>query len=234
MKPPLLLLHGAIGSSAQFDQLAFMLEPHFETVHRFDFEGHGHAPLRDRPFRMEHFSENTREYLAAHSIDSINIFGYSLGGYVAILFAQQYPKRVKRLATLGTKYLWDTEAAAREVRLLDPEKIKAKVPALARTLEARHTAGWENVLARTREMLTALGQSPALTLTDVAVIQQRIRLMIGDKDTMAGIEDSLRVYRALPNAEFEVLPDTPHPLEYVRPDRIARSLIEFFDESSME
>lgn len=228
MKSPLLLLHGAIGSSAQFDQLAFMLESHFETVHRFDFEGHGDAPLRDRPFRMEHFSENTREYLAAHSIDSINIFGYSLGGYVAMLFARQYPKRVKRLATLGTKYLWDTEGAAREVRLLDPEKIKAKVPAFARTLEARHTAGWEIVLAKTQEMLMALGQAPVLTMDDFAALQQRLRLMIGDKDTMAGIEDSLRVYRVLPKAEFEVLPDSPHPLEQVQPYRITRSLVEFF------
>jgi pimeloyl-ACP methyl ester carboxylesterase len=230
LKPPLLLLHGAIGASAQFDQFAFMLEQHFEAVHRVDFEGHGDAPLRDRPFRMAHFAENVRDYLAMHTISSINIFGYSMGGYVAVLLARTQPTLVKRIATLGTKYLWEAEGAAREVRLLDPEKIKAKVPAFARTLEARHTAGWETVLAKTREMLTALGESPALTLPDFAAVQHRVRIMIGDKDTTAGIEDSLRVYRALPNAEFEVLPDSPHPLEQVQPYRITRSLIEFFAE----
>lgn len=205
-----------------------MLEQHFEAVHRFDFEGHGAAPLRERPFRMEHFVENTREYLAAHTIASINIFGYSLGGYVAMLLARQHPTLAKRIATLGTKYLWEAEGAAREVRLLDPEKIKAKVPQFARVLAARHTAaGWESVLAKTREMLTALGESPALTLDDFAAIKHRVRMMIGDKDTMAGIEDSLRVYRTLPNAEFEVLPDSQHSLEHVEPHRITRSLIEF-------
>jgi len=230
LKPPLLLLHGAIGSSAQFDQLAFMLEQHFEVVHRFDFEGHGVAPVHDRPFRMEYFVENAKEYLAAHAIGSINVFGYSMGGYVAMLLARKHSKLVKRIITLGTKYLWDAEGAAREVRLLDPDKIKAKVPTFARTLEARHGAGWETVLAKTREMITALGESPVLTMDDFAAIKHRIRIVIGDKDTMADIEDSLRVYRALPNAEFEVLPDTPHLLEQVLPYRITRSLIEFFGE----
>jgi len=154
-----------------------------------------------------------------------------MGGYVAMLLARQHPKSVKRIVTLGTKYLWDTESAAREVRLLDPEKIKAKVPQFAHALASRHTAaGWETVLAKTREMLTALGDAPVLTMDDFAAIQHRIRIVIGDKDTMAGIEDSLRVYRALPNAEFEVLPDSPHPVEQVQPYRITRSLIEFFGE----
>lgn len=229
-KPPLLLLHGALGAQAQFDQLAARLEPHFSSVHRFDFEGHGAASRPDRPFRMEHFVENVLAYLAAHGLPAIDVFGYSLGGYVAMLLARQHPAQVKRLATLGTKYLWDVEDAAREVRLLDPDKIRAKVPAFARTLEARHPAGWEVVLGKTREMLTALGQTPALSLADFAAVPHRLRLMVGDQDTTAGVEDSLRVFRALPNAEFEVWPDTPHALERVSLERLTRSLSEFFNE----
>src|SRR5215204_518158 len=132
-KPALLLLHGALGASDQFAALSPLLGGRYE-LHLLDFEGHGPLPLPSRSFRIEHFAENVRDYLEGHGIEQANIFGYSMGGYVACTLALTHPHLAGSIATLGTKYYWDQETAAREVGMLDPEKIAAKVPRYAQAL----------------------------------------------------------------------------------------------------
>lgn len=224
----LLLLHGALGAGDQFAPLWLPLADHYK-LHLVDFEGHGRAPGRGRPFRIEHFIQNVVEYLDAHGIGSTSIFGYSMGGYVACSLAAGHPQRVERVATLGTKFFWDAGIAARETALLDPHKIAAKVPHYARALAERHTAaGWETVLKETSGLLWSLAERGGFARDDLARIEQRVRIMVGDRDSTVGVAECVEVYRALPHGELEVLPGTPHPLERISPDRLSRSLIEFF------
>ncbi|HYO49191.1 MAG TPA: alpha/beta fold hydrolase, partial [Chloroflexia bacterium] len=199
------------------------------NVHSLDFEGHGKAPLQERPFRMEHFAESVRDYLKQHAIERTHIFGYSMGGYVAVTLANTHPHLVQSIATLGTKFYWDSDIAAREVALLDPEKIAAKVPHYARALAERHTAaGWETVVSRTRDLLMHLAEQRGLRAENVAHIEQRVRVIIGDRDSTVSVTESVEIYRALPNGEMEVLPSTAHQWEKVSPARLAYSLGEFF------
>ncbi|HKG94402.1 MAG TPA: alpha/beta fold hydrolase [Gemmatimonadaceae bacterium] len=228
--PHLLLLHGALGAR---DQLAPLLPLLGDGVrpHSIDFEGHGAAAGRGRPFRIEQFAENVAEYVERAAIGGpVPIFGYSMGGYVALHLAATRPELVERVMTLGTKFQWTAESAARETGMLDPARIQAKVPQFARALAERHTAsGWEDVLRRTAEMMRALGERPTLGAEELARVRQRVRIAVGDRDGMVSIDESAGAYRALPNAELEVLPGTPHPLEKISWARLARSVGEFFE-----
>lgn len=227
-KQNLLLLHGALGASEQFAPLVPLLSDRY-NVHSLDFEGHGKASLQERPFRMEHFAENVRNYMKQHAIERTHIFGYSMGGYVAVTLASTHPHLVQSIATLGTKFYWDSEIATREVALLDPEKIAAKVPHYARALAERHTAaGWGEVVSRTRDLLMHLAEQRGLRAENVAHIEQRVRVIIGDRDSTVSLTESVEIYRTLPNGEMEVLPATPHQLEKVSLGRLAFSLAEFF------
>jgi pimeloyl-ACP methyl ester carboxylesterase len=226
-KPPLLLLHGALGTEEQFEPLRPLLEPHY-TLHTLTFEGHGSAPP-ERPYRMEHFAENVLGYLAQHELEGVPIFGYSMGGYAALSLARQQPGATRAIATLATKFAWTPEVAAREERLLDAATIREKVPRFAQALQARHAgAGWEQVLSHTAEMMHHLGAQPTLQPEDLAALAQPVRIIVGDRDATVSIEESLAVVRALPSAELEVLPGTPHPFEKVPLERLARTLLEFF------
>ena len=60
-KSPILLLHGALGSEAQFHKLKSELSELFD-VHTLIFEGHG-GRSSNRPFSMANFVENAVEYL---------------------------------------------------------------------------------------------------------------------------------------------------------------------------
>jgi pimeloyl-ACP methyl ester carboxylesterase len=229
-RPILLLLHGAVGTSDQFAPLVPLLSTDFD-LHLLDFEGHGSAPPLPRTFSIEHFMEDVLVYMRQHSIERAHIFGYSMGGYVACDLARAHPHVVESIATLGTKFYWDPEVAEREAAMLDPQKIAAKVPHFARTLAERHTAtGWEQVLGRTRELLRSLGRVGGLQPQDVAGIEQRVRVMIGDRDSTVTLSESADIYRALPRGELEVLPATPHQFERVPMPRLAYTLTEFFSQ----
>lgn len=64
MTSHLLLLHGALGASDQFDALVPQLAAGW-VVHRLDFEGHGSRPAAPRPFDMRHFMDNVLTYMKA-------------------------------------------------------------------------------------------------------------------------------------------------------------------------
>ena len=231
--PDLLLLHAALGARSQFDALARELAPSY-TLHSLDFEGHGDEPPTDRAFSIESFADNVLAYLDRAGLASVDIFGYSMGGYVALYLARTHPERIGRVFTFGTKLRWDPAIAAHEVRFLDASKIREKVPQFAATLEARHrVAGWETVLEKTAAMMIALGGSAPLGNDDFAAITHRVRIGVGDRDTTVGPEESAGVYRLLPNAELQVFPSTPHPFEKVSMPMLADAMRAFFGESEV-
>jgi pimeloyl-ACP methyl ester carboxylesterase len=122
-----------------------------------------------------------------------------MGGYVALHLAAAHAARIASVATLGTKVVWDPALAAREAARLDPAVIRARVPRFADTLAERHAGagGWEGVLARTADVLRALGERPLLAPERLA-----------------------------PAGELLVLPRTPHPRERVDVARLAGAVLE--------
>jgi pimeloyl-ACP methyl ester carboxylesterase len=223
-----LLLHGALGTGGQLEPLAERLRAYRLDVHTLDFEGHGLNAPGSRPYRIEHFAEHALAVLERRAGAPPAVFGYSMGGYVGLHLARHAPDRIAGVFTLGTKAWWTAEIAAREVGQLDPELIRARVPKFASLLEARHgAAGWPAVLGRTAEMMHALGERPPLTEDDYRAIGPRVRVGVGDRDASVSVEESARLAALVPDGELEVFPRTPHPVERVSWDRLARSVQEF-------
>jgi len=63
--------------------------------------------------------------------------------------------------------------------------------------------------------MVALGKDNTLKITDHAEINTPALILLGDRDKMVGLEETLLVYKALPNAQMGMLPGTPHPIEQV-------------------
>ncbi len=222
----LLFLHGAVGSSKQFDALIPLLDKQYE-VYTLDFSGHGGKPLPAEPFSIELFAADVLKWLEENNLKSITIYGYSMGGYVALYLAKHYPEKIEKVVTLATKFDWNPEGAAKEATMLNPEKIAEKVPAFAKALEEKHGENWKTVLTKTAEMIINLGNSPALPLAELSAIQQPVLISVGDKDNMVTLEETVAAYRQLKNGQLLVLPQTQHPFEKVNTEKIAAELLLF-------
>lgn len=222
----LLLLHGALGDKSQLKPLADSLNEDFK-VHTLNFAGHGGASMPES-FTIDRFADDVLTFMDENKIASAHIFGYSMGGYVALKLAKSHPQRVGKIFTLGTKLEWSPEVAQRETRMLDAAKIEEKVPALATQLANRHAPNdWKEVLRKTAEMMIALGNSP-LNSAFYESIANDVRLAVGDRDTMTSLDETASAFRQIPNASLIVLPQTPHPIEKVDIERVKDELRLFF------
>lgn len=223
----LILLHGALGSQAQFANLKKMLSASFD-VYDFNFQGHGGLVLKG-PFSIDLFVRNTLDFMDEQNITAAHIFGYSMGGYVALKLAHDYPVHVKKIVTLGTKFHWTPESAEKEVRMMNPEIIEQKIPVFAATLKERHQPeDWKEIMRRTGEMMTGLGDGMAMTEGHFATIENEVLVCIGTKDHMVSFEESERTAHQLKNGRLQKIDGFKHPLEAVDQNVLTDICKEFF------
>jgi len=224
MKPHLLLLHGALGSARQLRPLAENLAD-LATVHTMDFAGHGGQPLVAEDFAMTHFARQVKAFIAALNVGPVHVLGYSMGGYAALLAAQETADLFASITTLGTKFDWNPNSAEGETRFLVPEKMAAKIPAFVERLAQFHApTPWAEVVEATAVMLRELGQTAPLSAPRLVATGLLIQILVGDADQTAGPAASEEFARQLPNAAFALLANTPHALEQVRTEELREHL----------
>lgn len=229
-KKNILLLHGALGSTKQFKALKNVLSNDFK-VYDLNFEGHGGRPST-QDFSMDVFADNVIAFLQKHKIEQTNIFGYSMGGYVALTLALKHPNLVQKIVTLGTKFNWTPEVAEQEIKMLNPEKIQEKVPSFAKALEATHAPNdWKIVMQKTAQMMSNLGNGKKLNEEDLKQINHSALIGIGRLDRMVSLEESEQAANSLPNATLRIMEDFKHPIEKVDVHQLATMISDFILEN---
>lgn len=225
MKTNLILLHGALGSSQQLEPLRDRLASDF-NIHLHTFTGHGGKPI-ERDFSLNSLTEDLHTFL--HRVDGkVSIFGYSMGGYVAMNYCRLYPGKVDRIMTLGTKYAWSPEVATKELKMLNAEKIAEKVPAFAAVLEKRHhPTDWKAVLRQTGNMMVGLG-GPDGIATDQWQVTIPVLVARAEADHMVNTEESKEVVQHLSDATYREVPNSKHPIEQVQLDDLEKMIRSFF------
>ncbi|MBC7936925.1 MAG: hypothetical protein H7Y86_16380 [Rhizobacter sp.] len=121
---------------------------------------------------------------------------------------------MEKIITLATKFYWDETVAAKEINLLQPQIIQEKIPAFAAVLAGRHAPlDWKEQLQHTQSLLLKLGKKNVLTLNDYNEITAPCLLMLGDRDKMVTLMETVDVFTQLPYGSMAVLPETSHPIE---------------------
>ncbi|HEX2787267.1 MAG TPA: alpha/beta fold hydrolase [Ignavibacteria bacterium] len=230
MKKNLLLLHGALGSKEQLTELEEKLSSDFK-IYKMNFSGHGGENFPDEPFSIKLFSDELVKFINENNLQGIDVFGYSMGGYVALHAALNNAGTglINKIFTTATKFDWNEETSKKEAGMLNPEKIEEKIPAFAEQLKQRHAPqDWKQVLNKTEEMMLNLGKNPELKESDFEKIQNEVLISVGDKDNMVSIQETKNTSEKIPNAKFLLLENTPHPIEKISVDLLSGEIKKFF------
>jgi esterase len=93
--PPLIILHGLLGSLDNWVPMAQKLAAQFH-VFLLDLRNHGHSPHAE-VFSYDAMADDVRRFLSDQRLDATHLLGHSMGAKVAMRFAQLHPDAVRKL-----------------------------------------------------------------------------------------------------------------------------------------
>jgi pimeloyl-ACP methyl ester carboxylesterase len=103
---PLVVLHGAYMTIETMGEIVPSLAETRQVI-AVELQGHGHTADIDRPLTYEHMADDVAALLRHLVIEEADVFGYSLGGGVALQVAIRYPEVVRNLVVASASYTSD-------------------------------------------------------------------------------------------------------------------------------
>lgn len=111
---PLVLLHGAYMS---IDSNWAGLIPTLAREHKViavELQSHGRTTDRDTPITYEGMADDVAALLDALEVEKAAVFGYSMGGGVAIRLAIDHPEKVTRIVAASGGYVYTEEVMGKD------------------------------------------------------------------------------------------------------------------------
>lgn len=94
--PALIVLHGFLGASGNWQSLASKVFGDHFTTYTVDQRNHGRSPHTEA-IDYALLAQDLRAFMDAHDLERAHVLGHSMGGKVAMQFALTDPDRVDRL-----------------------------------------------------------------------------------------------------------------------------------------
>jgi pimeloyl-ACP methyl ester carboxylesterase len=235
---PLVVLHGSFMTIGLMGRLIPALAESRRVI-AVEFQGHGHTADIDRPITYEGLADDTAALLRHLGVDIADVYGYSLGGGVALQVAIRHPGLVRKLVVVSASYT--SEGAYPEVWA----GIEQITPALfdgtpwreAYDRTAPHPEAFPTLVAKLKQ----LDMTPYdWTAEAVRAIAAPTLIAIGDADGTRP-EHAVEMLRLrgggvfgdlaprLPASQLAILPGTTHVGMLDRADWLAPMVTAFLD-----
>ncbi|HEX4404455.1 MAG TPA: alpha/beta hydrolase [Polyangia bacterium] len=228
-KPPILLLHGLMGSGACWTPVARALEDEFDVVMP-DARGHGKSGAPLHGYRYDDHARDVIGLIESLGLVSPIVMGHSMGGMTAAVVASRISERLRGVVLVDPTFLsperqrevCDSDVADQHRRLLDLGK-----DALLAQLRARHAR-------RSPELVELLAEARAQTRMSafdvlvppnpayrgvVSAIHVPILLAIGD-DPVVSPETARELQRLNPRVRVEQIQGAGHGVPFDQPERL--------------
>jgi pimeloyl-ACP methyl ester carboxylesterase len=105
---PVVLVHGFSEDGTVWENQIEYLRNKFQLIIP-DLPGSGQSPINDVSWSMEYFADCIRSILDKENITTVHMIGHSMGGYIALAFADAYPNRLLSLGLFHSTAFADSE-----------------------------------------------------------------------------------------------------------------------------
>ena len=196
----------------------------------FDNRGVGASEGRT-PSSITEMAKDAVAFIGALDLDEVDLLGFSMGGFVAQVIAEEHPDLVRRIILAGTgpaggegidKVTWLTylDVARGALTFRDAKYYlfftgtangRSEARAFLRRLKERTEDRDQGISVPSfRAHLRAIHAWGVQPPTDLSRIVQPVLVANGDHDRMVPTANSADLARRLPNAQLRIYPDAGH------------------------
>lgn len=223
---PLLLLHGGLGSIADFQLVIPVLSKYYRVI-AADRPGHGRSEQADS-LSYQLMADYTSKMIDIMKLDSVYVLGWSDGGMTALLLTLDRKDKVKKVLVSGASISFNglNQDAQDFVPYLTPEYVEKEMKDWL--VEYRNKSpqkdNWKKFIVDIRKLWMTKTIIPEEKLKQIAIPTM---IVLGDHDGIA-LEHGIQMYRLISRSSFCVLPATTHFVFNERPELINKIAIDFF------
>ena len=227
--PPLVLLHGATSTPADFAPQVPFLGRAFRLVLP-DARGHGGTRWDAADgFEYAWLVDDLAAFVDGLGLETFHLLGFSMGAMTALQYAVRFPDRLRTLVVAGITTQREPRASVAR-RLMDPSRTDAEAGPWFAQLAERHDAGqgegaWRRLLPA---IAADVARQPLLTPGDLHRIDAPAMVMIGDRDPFCPVDHAWGLKRQLRNGRLFVAPDCPHEVLTRKPGLSNEALAGFY------
>jgi 3-oxoadipate enol-lactonase len=230
---PMILIHGYPLDHSIWDLLAPLLEQDFDLIIP-DLRGFGASGMVEADHSIIAYASDLAGLLTQVKVRNALLVGHSMGGYVALAFAREFPARVLGLAMISSQAVADT--AERKAGRYDTaqhvltEGVETVVDSMPPKLSAQPA-----VQTYTRELIA--GQRPEAIAGALRAMAERpdssemfgaasypVVIVHGDGDALIPVERAREMKAALPAAHYSELGGNGHMPMMENPEAVADAL----------
>ena len=234
-RPPVVIMHGLLGSARNWSSLARQLGA-TRRVFALDLRNHGASPWADE-MNYDQMAEDVRAFLAHQGLPAAAVIGHSMGGKVAMRLALAHGEQVLRLVVVDiapVAYHRAFHAYVEAMRALDLSQISRRAEADALLADQIDDAGVRGFLLQNlvngedglvwRVPLDALARNMPDILgfpgpRDDERYEGPTLFVTGGRSDYVRPEHHAGILRLFPNARFETIPDAGHWVHAEQPQK---------------
>lgn len=242
---PLVILHGLIGMSDNWLTPAKKWSPHFQCIIP-DLRNHGNSPHSD-DFSLECMADDVYELFQKLQISSAHVLGHSMGGRVALAFADKYPDLVGKLVIVdiaprkysGSKSIANLLEVMRRVNLANLTSIseiesllKKYIPdervrflVMKNTKRGEQGFEWklnlEIIYQSIEDLMTPVNEK--MHFTNPALFIK------GGKSDFITQDDIALIYEMFPQARIEIIENADHWVHVDEPEKFIHCVERFLE-----
>ncbi|HZU66300.1 MAG TPA: alpha/beta hydrolase [Ktedonobacteraceae bacterium] len=215
---PLVMIPGSFGTIEAMGELVPQLAATRRVI-AVELQGHGHTADIGRPLSYEWLADDIAALIRHLGLDKADIFGYSLGGGVALQTAIRHPEVVRKLVVASTAFKrdgWYPEDLV-AMSAISPEGFAGTPIHDAYLRTSPRPEGWPGFVAKVRQLVTSDYDWTA----GVAGIKAPTLILVGDADgvrlahvlelfALLGGSQGDGDLAGLPRSSLAILPATTH------------------------
>jgi pimeloyl-ACP methyl ester carboxylesterase len=228
-RPPLVLLHGLMGSGACWTPLARALEDEYDVVMP-DERGHGSSSAPPEGYRYADHAADVVGLVRGLGLAPAFLLGHSMGGMTAAVVAHQCPEVVRALVLADPTFLsperqrevFESDVAEQHRRALG--LTKSELLAEARGRHPRRSPEILELFAEAR-LHTRMSALDVLAPPNpdfrqlVGAIGVPTLLVIGDTGNVVSLETARELQRLNPRVRVAQIPEAGHAVPFDQPGR---------------